>query len=129
VDNKVTHKQPNPQQTQIISAEFSGPIPHPSTLKEYEEIKEGFADRIISMAERQQKHHHSIQKIALKEASDKEKRGQHYALGLSVLLISCTTGLIALGHDIAGGIFGGSTLLGLAYLFINNRQRKKKKTT
>jgi uncharacterized membrane protein len=46
-------------------AEFSGPLPPPSYLREYEIIIAGAADRIISMAEAEQKHRHRWERSAL----------------------------------------------------------------
>ncbi|MGH7200157.1 MAG: DUF2335 domain-containing protein [Planctomycetaceae bacterium] len=40
----------------IVSQEFSGPLPHPAVLQQYEEIQPGFADRILRMAEQQGQH-------------------------------------------------------------------------
>lgn len=34
----------------------SGPLPDPRTLAEYEQVQPGFAERIVSMAEKQQEH-------------------------------------------------------------------------
>ena len=46
-------------------AEFSGPLPPPSYLREYDIIIPGAADRIISMAEAEQKHRHHWERSAL----------------------------------------------------------------
>lgn len=36
--------------------EFSGPLPHPQTLRQYDEVLPGAAERILRMAEKQQDH-------------------------------------------------------------------------
>lgn len=46
-------------------AEFSGPLPPPSYLREYETTIPGAGDRIISMAEREQQHRHDWERSAL----------------------------------------------------------------
>jgi uncharacterized membrane protein len=46
-------------------AEFSGPLPPPSYLREYDLIFPGAAGRIISMAEAEQKHRHRWERSAL----------------------------------------------------------------
>lgn len=45
-----------------ISLSYSGPLPHPADLEEYERILPGAADRILSMAEKEQalRESHSI---------------------------------------------------------------------
>ena len=39
-----------------VRASFSGPLPPPELLKQYDEVVPGAADRIISMAEAEQAH-------------------------------------------------------------------------
>lgn len=47
------------QATLLLAREnFSGPLPHPKHFERYECILAGSADRILSMAEREQKHRH-----------------------------------------------------------------------
>jgi len=41
---------------------FSGPIPPPEMLGQYDAIQNGLADRIVSMAESQQTHRQSLEK-------------------------------------------------------------------
>lgn len=43
-----------------IKQEFSGPIPPPITLKQYDEVVPGAADRIIRMAEQEQKNRYEV---------------------------------------------------------------------
>jgi uncharacterized membrane protein len=43
-----------------VSQQFSGPIPPPQILGDYDKVQPGFAERIIAMAEREQSHRHGI---------------------------------------------------------------------
>jgi uncharacterized membrane protein len=63
-------------------AEFSGPLPPPSYLSEYDAILPGAADRIISMAEAEQKHRHSWERSALNNTTVGLWFGFLIALGL-----------------------------------------------
>jgi uncharacterized membrane protein len=63
-------------------AEFSGPLPPPSCLREYDIIIAGAADRIISMAEAEQKHRHSWERSALNNTTIGLWFGFLIALGL-----------------------------------------------
>ncbi len=38
----------------------SGPLPHPETLKGYQDIDPSFPERIMAMAEREQEHAHKL---------------------------------------------------------------------
>ena len=41
--------------------EFTGPLPPPVTLQQYEEVQAGFADKIMGMALKEQEHRHDIE--------------------------------------------------------------------
>ncbi len=43
-----------------VAREFSGPIPPPEIIKEYEAVLPGSADRIIKMAESEQEYRHNL---------------------------------------------------------------------
>lgn len=103
---------------------FSGPLPPPEILRQYDEAHAGLADRIVSMAESEQSHRHSVESAALQGSIDAEKRGQNYALLLCVLVILASCGLIWNGNEVSGTILAGGTLAALAYVFITGRRGK-----
>ena len=67
------------QRSVIIQAmqreSFSGPIPHPELLQKYEEIQQGFAERIVSMAERQLDHRVKCEDTVVNGSVAESKRG------------------------------------------------------
>lgn len=113
-------------QTIIHQQQFSGPLPPPSVLSGYESAGEGFANRVIALAEKQQAHRHQLEDKSVEAAINAEKRGQHYALIVSVLIILGSLYLIATGKEISGTILAGGTLTGLAYIFITGRKKSEK---
>ena len=113
-------------QTIIHQQAFSGPLPPPSILAGYENVGEGFANRVIALAEKQQDHRHLLENKSVDAAIDAEKRGQHYALIVSVLIILGALYLIATGKEVYGTILAGGTLTGLAYIFITGRKKSQK---
>ncbi|MEJ2763521.1 DUF2335 domain-containing protein [Photobacterium sp. MCCC 1A19761] len=110
------------QVVQRVAQHYSGPIPPPKMLNEYESVHPGFAERIVSMAEKEQEHRHTVEKESVRGAITKDSRGQHYALIVSLVMIVACTFLISIGHEVAGSIFGGASLLGLAYAFLTGRK-------
>ena len=110
-----------------ISEHFSGPIPPPKILNQYEGVHEGLANRIVSMAEKEQNHRHGIETLAVKGEINKDKRGQTYAIIASLSIIIGSMILIYLGHDKSGSFLVGSTLTGLAYIFITGRKPRTNK--
>jgi uncharacterized membrane protein len=102
----------------IRSTSFSGPIPPPEMLKGHNEVLPGAADRILKMAENQNKHRIAME--ASVAASDMKRAGHGLLAGLLVtsLLILCATWCILSGHDAAGGTLGTATIIGLAGVFV-----------
>jgi uncharacterized membrane protein len=103
---------------------YSGPIPPPIMLDQYEEVHGGLATRIVSMAEIEQHHRHQIENTAISGEISKDKRGQFFALITSILIISGSIGLISFGHEVSGTVLMGTTVLGLAYMFITGKHLK-----
>lgn len=110
-----------------VSQEFSGPIPPPQILAGYENIKTGFANRIVEMAEKEQSHRHGIEDKALISSITIQKRGQIFALILSLIILIGSMFLIYKGKEISGSILAGATLTGLAYIFITGRKQDEQK--
>lgn len=101
---------------------FSGPIPHPDTLNKYNPAT---ADRIVTMAEKEQDHRHEIEKTGINAAISAEKRGQTYALLICLVSMIGTIMLIWNGYGGFGILLTGGTLTGLVYIFITGRPKKK----
>lgn len=113
-------------QTLEVQHYSSRPIPSPAELEQYENINEGFAHRIISMAEREQNHRHMIEETGVNAAVAAEKRGQTYVLIISAFVIGGLVGLGYLGHPVWGLTFALPALAGLAYPLITGSRQKKR---
>jgi uncharacterized membrane protein len=116
--NKQGIQHPNAQQgqfVQVLSQTHSGPLPLPEILQGYENIAPGFADRIITMAEKQAQHRQDIEKIAYKSEARNSLLGIVVA-GAVVTLISAV-GFLS-GSALGGSLLGGTGLVGLAGAFI-----------
>ena len=110
---------------QVSQRTFSGPIPDPKTLSEYAAAGPDIADRIVKMAEAEQQHQQEQGNKLLDAAIKTEKRGQHYALFISLTVIIGAAYLIGIDKEIYGSVLGGSTLLGLVYLFVTGKKENK----
>lgn len=110
---------------QAISQQYSGPLPPPKMLHDYDMVSAGFAERIVSMAEKEQGHRHSLEDTAVKGAINRDIRSQRYALFCIVFLSVLCGGLIYAGHDTAGTVLGGATLVSLAALFITGKRKEE----
>ena len=100
---------------------FSGPIPHPDILRGYEDVQQGFAERIMSMAEREQTHRIDIEQRMVGGSLSQTCRGQWMGLAVAVLFL-CVAGVLGwLGHDWLAGTLGGGTIVALVTVFVKNR--------
>ena len=109
------------QPTSTVTTITSGPIPSPSTLKEYDEIIPGAAERILSMAEQEAAHLRNIEREALIKASEQVKRGQVFGLIIGILAFLTSIIALVLGSEKTAIALGGTTVVGLVAVFVTGR--------
>ncbi len=105
---------------------FSGPIPPPSVMRQYEEILPGSAERILKMAENQSSHRISMESKIIPRQQRESTLGQIFGFILSLLLIGYGIYAMKEGHAWIGGIIVTVTLVSLAALFVVGRHKIKK---
>ena len=123
----------NKQLTQFQSLTFSGPLPPPQLLSQYNDVVPNGAERLMKMAEAQQAHRQDLEKTVVHGNVESEKRGQWMGLSISLVVIAAGTYLAATGHAITGGVFVGVDVVALASVFVfgkhvQRRELDKKKT-
>ena len=104
---------------QRFTAEFSGPLPSPSILEEYDKIVPGAANRILVMAEEQSKHRRIL------EAKFIGSNIENSRLGLRRGLIIGPTGII-FAAVYNNSILGIGTLTSLVGVFVYGSQQRKR---
>lgn len=102
----------------LVAMSRSGPLPHPEELVKYEKILPGSADRIVKMAESEQRHRHEIENERNQAEIRDSGRGVHYAfiLGLAGIIGGVVVALF--GAPTAGSIIGLGSLASLVGTFI-----------
>lgn len=104
--------------TQIMTSEkFSGPIAHPRHLREYELVLPGSAERIVSMAEKEQGHNQAMERTIVEGAMSQSRTAMY--LGFIALIILITAAIYAGMNDnnvLAGLLLGTGVLGGAATL-------------
>jgi len=131
-----TNSAPTPQQQTITQVAFTGPLPPPSSLKEYDSVLPGLAERIVTMAEAEARHRHDMDKEATrqneliinKEFSER-RIGQFMGLGIAAIAIGAAIFAIAHGAEKAAMVIGGTTVVGLATVFVVGRFKKETPST
>lgn len=98
-------------------ASFPGPIPLPELLRRYDEAVPGAGERILALAEAEQRKRASSAERSL----ETRRRGQLCGLAgaLAALAAAAYTGF--LGPPVVAAILGGATLTGLVTVFVAGR--------
>ncbi len=103
-------------------------------MEKYESILSGAADRIISMAEQEQKHRHSMEQCRLSAqvnanqlAAREVRRGQWMSLFVVIVIAFLAGYAIYTDHAILSGVLGVGDLVWIVYLFINGKNGKAPK--
>ena len=68
-----------------------GPLPSPETLERYEKICQGAADRIITMAEKEQDYRHKINNKEIDNDRESRASGRRFSVLLISLTVLCAT--------------------------------------
>ena len=112
----------------IRSESFSGPLPPPQILAQYDQIHPGAADRIITMAEEQARHRRDLEANVLSSEMNNARLGLHYGLIIGLASVLGGVFCIASGFEVGGLIIGGTGLTGLVGVFVyGSRQRRKER--
>lgn len=122
---------PQQQQThlQVAGTFYTGPIPQPQALAEYEHIHPGLANRLVTMAENEQAHRHRIVSRRSWAQIWITVLGQIFGFTVAVMTIGIGGFLLYNDKQLAGfvSLIGGlATLLGA---FIYRRTRTRPQST
>jgi uncharacterized membrane protein len=111
-----------------FSAFYTGPLPPADQIRAYEEVLPGSADRILSMAERQQEHRQSLEKVTIEGDAKRSWWGMRLGFVIAVLVVGVGAGAIFTGHALAGFAVIVAQAAMLAGVFVYGRidQRKER---
>lgn len=105
---------------------FEGPLPHPKMFKQYESILPGSADRIITMAEKQQDHRMQLEKIAIEGQVKSNVRGQSFGFATFIVGLLVSIAFAYFGMYTYAGILATGTIVTIVGLFLNGEKQIKK---
>ena len=115
---------------QVVRVSFSGPLPPPGMLREYNKAAPGCADRIVRMTEENQSRRLEIVKNRQDAQNKLLLRGQAFSFAVAVFALIGGCVLVALGSPIVGSILSIGSLVGCAALYIRgefqHRQNSEK---
>ena len=140
-ENTSPDSHQEPQETQpkrsgivvgrVISAEqyYSGPLPRPSDLQEYDKVVPGSAERILKMAEQQASHRQQLEKTVVLGDSRRAFCGLWVGAGVALCVLGGAIFLIYSGHDWAGSVIAGLDIAGLASVFVYGSVSRRRERT
>jgi uncharacterized membrane protein len=114
-----------------MAAAFSGPLPPPEILIQYNDAVPNGAERIIALAERQAEHRMTLERQVIE--ADIKRANSGLVAGFIVALagLSAAVFLVHEGNAAAGTILGGLDLVSLVAVFVygtvsrrNERQQR-----
>ena len=110
----------------IKSTHYRGPIPDPDMLREYNDIVNDGAERIVTQFEEQSRHRREIEKTVITGQISESKRGQIFAfiVGITGLGLAFTSAL--LGFNTFAITLASTTIVGLVSAFIVGKNIQKK---
>jgi len=102
-----THFSPesskSPEQPQLASfAQYSGPIPPPNFLIQYEQLLPGIAKRFLEEPHVEAQHRRVLEELLVQEQIKLSRRGQKMAFCLATVYILGAFSAIFLGYSIEG---------------------------
>lgn len=107
----------------FVSA-YKGPIPSPEMLKGFESVAPGAAERILRMAEKEQDHRIEMDNRLSSYYVKAMGRGQLIGCSLVLLLIGVATVLALIGYPTLAGTIFAVTIIGIAIIFVLNKEPK-----
>lgn len=111
-----------------FSASYSGPLPPAEQMRQYEDILPGSANRILSMAERQEAHRHELEKLTVQEATNRSWWGLRLGFVLAVMIIAIGAAAIFTGHTPEGltAILAPTAILAGVFVYGRREQTKER---
>lgn len=104
----------------IRSVRIRAPLPPPELLRRYDEVVPGAADRILTLAEEEQRHQAALSR----GVSRYLLRGQLYGMLVCFAALGVVAFTAYLGHAVVAAILGGTTLTGVVTTFIVGRRHE-----
>lgn len=108
------------------SASFSGPLPPPSLLNEYDQIIPNGAERIFAMAENQSKHRQELETTVVKSNSRDSLLGIISAFLISIITVLVGGYCIINGQPVAGTLIGGLGLASIVGTFVHGTRSEQR---
>jgi len=102
----------------VLQEQYSGPLAHPRIVAGYERHLPGSTDRILAMAEEQQRHRVEMEDRGQQAAIERDKRAMNRGFVLALVLMLLSAFALYLGSDLVGFGFVATSVVSLAGVFL-----------
>eukprot|EP01037_Dinobryon_pediforme_P009570 gene9570-9646_t len=112
------------RRVELLTESTSGPLPSPILLQQYDAIIPNGAERIMAMAEADQKHIHEMQSCEMKlyeRDHNRADRGQLFGFAALLAMLGCAAYLTIMGYQVAGGVLGGAMIVAIVTIFVKGK--------
>lgn len=116
------------QRAQVIAAEasFSGPIPPPAMLEQYQRLVPDAPERILRMAEKNQEHRQALEAKVIPARVARERWGQIFGFIIALSVIALGGSLLAYDKSVTGLTLILGALVALVSVFVYTDRAKRK---
>lgn len=108
------------------ASRWSGPLPPPDVLVNYNAAFPGAAERIVQMAEEQSAHRRSLEGSVVQANIRAQSRGQWLGFLLALVIIAIGGGLLFMGRSVEGFALLIGDVATLLFAFVWGRTRQEK---
>jgi uncharacterized membrane protein len=106
-----------------VASSFSGPIPPPNVLKQYDEVVPGAADRILRMAEQQSAHRQRLEEQAIANMDRNARWGMAFGFIVILSCIAVAAYCIYKGENLTGFAMVIGSIAGLSGTYIYGKKK------
>lgn len=100
---------------------WSGALPPPGALREFDELIPNGAERIMQLTEKETAHRISYEDRALTANIGESRRGQWLGAGISLVALFCGIGAVALGSPYVAVAFLGVPVFSIIQAIVTTR--------
>lgn len=109
----------------VVGESFSGPIPPPTILAQYDQVLPGSAERILKMAETQEAHRHVIEAKVIKSEVINSRAGLIFGFMIGMTAIISGAIVASSNGELVGGAISLGGLGSLVSVFVYGSKSRK----
>jgi len=102
----------------VQAESYSGPLPSPKQLAEYDAVHPGAATVLIKAFVDQGQHRMELEQLVIRDGVKRANRGLIAGGVVSVVALAACVALAFFGAQAAAAVVGGSTVVSLALCFV-----------